>query len=91
MWHLFVVLVEDRDSLAAALRADGVATAVNYPRALPFLPCYRDLGHRPEDFPAATRLQAQGLSLPLFAEMTDEELDYVVERISARLATPRES
>ena len=91
VWHLFVVLVEDRDSLAAALRADGVATAVNYPRALPFLPCYRDLGHRPEDFPAATRLQAQGLSLPLFAEMTDEELDYVVERISARLATPRES
>ena len=85
VWHLFVVLVEDRRVLAEKLREDGVATSVNYPRALPFLPCYRRLGHRPEDFPVAARLQDHGLSIPLFAEITDAQVEYVADRIRHRL------
>ncbi len=42
VWHLFVVRSANRAALAAHLAARGIATSVNYPRALPFLPCYSD-------------------------------------------------
>jgi dTDP-4-amino-4,6-dideoxygalactose transaminase len=77
VWHLYVVLTEDRDGLAAHLRQRNIQTSINYPRALPFLPCYARLGHDPEDFPNAYALQNQCLALPVFPEITDDELSHV--------------
>jgi dTDP-4-amino-4,6-dideoxygalactose transaminase len=50
-----------------------VPTVVNYKRALPFLPAYSHLGHAPEEFPVAHRLQGRILSLPIFAEITETQ------------------
>ena len=83
VWHLFVVQCDNRDALAAQLKEAGIATSVNYPRALPFLPCYADRGHTPEDFPVAYRLSQQGLSLPLYPELTQEQIDHVVSTLQA--------
>jgi dTDP-4-amino-4,6-dideoxygalactose transaminase len=75
VWHLFVVHSDWRDELAAFLKARGIQTVINYPRALPFLPCYSRFGHEPGDFPVASALQGRGLSLPIFAEMSDAQIE----------------
>lgn len=82
VWHLFVVRHDERDALRAHLAADGIQTVLNYPVALPFLPAYAHLGHGPADFPVAHSNQQRILSLPIFAEMTDEEVDEVAESVT---------
>jgi dTDP-4-amino-4,6-dideoxygalactose transaminase len=83
VYHLYVIRTERRDELRKWLEERGVATVVNYPRALPFLNAYAHLGHKPEDFPIAFANQSRILSLPIFPEMTEEMVDYVVEQIRA--------
>ncbi len=81
VWHLYVLRSPARAELEAHLKSYGIGTARNYPNALPFLPCYARLQHRPEDFPVAYTLAEEGLSIPIFAEMTDEQLQQVVDVI----------
>lgn len=81
-WHLYVVRAKARDALAQYLKARGIATSVNYPRALPFLPCYSDLKHVHSEFPVAHQLAEEGLSLPIFAEMTDAQQNHVLWALS---------
>lgn len=81
VWHLFVVRHEARDALQRALGAAGIQTVVNYPVALPFLPAYARFGHQPADFPVAHRHQSRILSLPVFAEMTDDQIEEVAAAI----------
>jgi dTDP-4-amino-4,6-dideoxygalactose transaminase len=83
VWHVYAIQHEDRDGLAARLRDADIQTSVNYPRALPFLPCYARLQHRPEDFPAAHALARRGLALPLFAEMTAAQQQHVCAALVA--------
>lgn len=82
VWHLYVVQHERRDALAAHLRDAGVETVINYPVALPFLPAYRRLRHKPADFPNAHRNQSRILSLPLYPEMTGAQLSAVTKAIA---------
>ena len=58
-----------------------IQTVINYPVALPFLPAYTRFGHRPEDFPNAFRNQSRVLSLPIFPEMTAQQMAIVVGAI----------
>jgi dTDP-4-amino-4,6-dideoxygalactose transaminase len=81
VWHLYVIQHEERDALASYLTEHGIQTVVNYPVALPFLPAYQRFGHVPDDFPAAYKNQSRILSLPLFAEITDEQQERVAGAI----------
>lgn len=83
VWHLFVVQHEQRDALARHLSANNVQTVINYPVALPFLPAYRRYEHQPSDFPVAHRHQSRILSLPMFPEITSEQLNAVADAIRA--------
>jgi dTDP-4-amino-4,6-dideoxygalactose transaminase len=83
VYHIYAVRTARRDELRAHLAARGVQTQINYPVALPFLPAYRRLGHRPADFPHAHRDQGEVLSLPLFPEITPEQIDILVAEIRA--------
>ena len=83
VYHLYTIKHPRRDALAAHLGANGVQTAVNYPTALPFLAAYSRLDHRPEQFPNAYRQQSTILSLPMFAEITREQLDQVIALVQA--------
>jgi dTDP-4-amino-4,6-dideoxygalactose transaminase len=82
VYHLYVIRHDRRDALARHLSEAGVQTVINYPVALPFLPAYARFGHRPEEFPNAHYNQSRILSLPIFAEMSRVQLDWVVERIA---------
>ena len=86
VWHVYAIQHEDREGLATRLRDAGIQTSVNYPRALPFLPCYARLQHRPEEFPAAHALARRGLALPLFAEMTTAQQQHVCNTLVALTA-----
>lgn len=77
VYHLYVIRSERRDALREHLKARGIATVLNYPKALPFYPAYDYLGHKPDDFPNAHANQQRILSLPIFPEMTEEQQRHV--------------
>jgi dTDP-4-amino-4,6-dideoxygalactose transaminase len=81
VYHLYVVRHEQRDALASHLNAHGIQTAINYPVALPFLPCYARFDHSAADFPNAYRNQSRILSIPIFPEMNDAQIEAVVAGI----------
>ncbi|RXT36774.1 DegT/DnrJ/EryC1/StrS family aminotransferase [Bradyrhizobium betae] len=81
VYHLYTIKHKKRDALAAYLGENGVQTAINYPTALPLLPAYARLAHRPEQFPRAFEDQSKILSLPMFAEITREQQDEVIRLI----------
>jgi dTDP-4-amino-4,6-dideoxygalactose transaminase len=79
VYHLYVVRTARRDALKQYLANDGIATILNYPKALPFYPAYAYLQHRPEDFPNSFANQARILSLPIYPEMSDEMVHHVAD------------
>jgi len=81
VFHLYVVRHERRNELASFLAQRGIQTVINYPVALPFLPAYRRLGHRPADFPVAYHNQSRVLSLPMFPEISDDQMQAVASAI----------
>ncbi|EMI24761.1 DegT/DnrJ/EryC1/StrS family aminotransferase [Rhodopirellula europaea] len=83
VYHLYVIRTDRRDALRDHLRESGVSTVINYPIALPFLPAYERFGHQPEDFPNAFRNQSQILSLPVFPEMTGEQITRVTSAVKS--------
>ena len=88
VYHLYVIRTGKRDALKKHLADAGIATVLNYPKALPFYPAYDYLAHKPADFPVAYANQSRILSLPIFPEMTDDMLAYVVGRIRAFFGQP---
>lgn len=82
VYHLYVIMHEQRDALAAHLARRGIQTVINYPVALPFVPAYARFGHAPADFPVAHRAQSRILSLPIFAEMSRDQFEAVVAAVT---------
>jgi dTDP-4-amino-4,6-dideoxygalactose transaminase len=83
VYHLYTIRHPRRDRLAAHLIARGVQTSINYPTALPFLEAYRRLNASPEQFSNAHRDQGTILSLPMFAEITREQQNEVIDLVRA--------
>lgn len=84
-WHKFVLRVQDRDGLAAALKRDGIQTMVHYPKALSDLPVFAKYASG-TDTPQARAAAAAVLSLPIFAELEDDEASAVVRGIRKHFA-----
>jgi dTDP-4-amino-4,6-dideoxygalactose transaminase len=85
VYHLYVVRVPDnrREVLQEQLKGNGISTGIHYPIALPYLNAYRHLGHTEKDFPEAFRASREILSLPMFAEMTEDQIEAVARTIQA--------
>lgn len=83
VYHLYVIRVADgkRDELRNHLLEKGISCGVHYPVALPNLEAYAYLGHKPQDFPVASRYSDEILSLPMFPELSREQIEYVVHGI----------
>jgi dTDP-4-amino-4,6-dideoxygalactose transaminase len=82
VYHLFVVYVERRDAVRAALQARQVHTHVHYPRPLHLQPAFAALGLPPGSFPHAERACERVLSMPFFPEITDEQVRYAAEQLA---------
>jgi dTDP-3-amino-3,4,6-trideoxy-alpha-D-glucose transaminase len=82
VWHLFPVEVEGRDAVRAELAEAGVGTGVHYPTPIHRQPAYAHLGLGEGAFPEAERSAARVLSLPMFPELTDAQVDHVIEALT---------
>ncbi len=81
VWHLYVIQVDNRDGLLAALREQGIFAGIHYPTPIHLQPAYADLGHGRGAFPHAERQAAHVLSLPMYPEITAEQIDAVIEGV----------
>jgi dTDP-3-amino-3,4,6-trideoxy-alpha-D-glucose transaminase len=82
VYHLFVVYVERRDQVRAALEARGVHTAIHYPCPVHLQPAFLALGLGPGSCPHAERACERVLGMPFFPEMTDEQVRYAAEQLA---------
>jgi dTDP-4-amino-4,6-dideoxygalactose transaminase len=81
VWHCYVLEADDRDRLRDRLADAGVETGVHYPIPVHLQKAYAHLGHGRGDFPVAERFSERCLSLPIFPEMTAEEVETVAARL----------
>lgn len=81
VFHLYSVETGFRDRLAAYLKENGIACGVYYPLPLHLQPAYARLGYKRGDFPASERASERILSLPMYGDMPDEEVNYVCEML----------
>ena len=85
VYHQFAIRVSDRDAVRARMAERGVQTAVYYPLPLHLQPLYRELGYGTGDFPEAERAAREVLCLPMYPELSDEQVDEVVEAVKRSL------
>jgi dTDP-4-amino-4,6-dideoxygalactose transaminase len=83
VYHLYVVRLAQRDAWRARLTELGVQTGVHYPIPVHLQPAYRDLGYRAGDFPVCEAVAHEVLSLPMFAELTNEQIGLVADVLRA--------
>ncbi|HEV7844076.1 MAG TPA: DegT/DnrJ/EryC1/StrS family aminotransferase, partial [Pyrinomonadaceae bacterium] len=81
VYHLYVVRTEDRNALQSALNKAGVQTGIHYPVPIHLQPAYAFLGYERGSFPETERQAARVLSLPMFPELTDEQIKVVAESV----------
>ena len=77
-WHLYTVRHPRRDELKKFLDDHGIGNAVHYPVPLHLQKVYAPLGHKPGDFPVTEQASREVLSLPMFPELTDDQIQRVV-------------
>jgi dTDP-4-amino-4,6-dideoxygalactose transaminase len=79
VYHQFSVCHPNRDALVTHLNNCGVATGLFYPRPLHLQPVYEGLGYNDGCFPIAERTCKEIINLPIYAELEDEQVDYIIE------------
>jgi dTDP-4-amino-4,6-dideoxygalactose transaminase len=82
VYHLFVAYVEDRDRVRAALEERGVQTAIHYPKPIHLQEGVKHLGYEQGSLPQTERACRRVFSLPLFPEMTVEQVSYAASRLA---------
>jgi dTDP-4-amino-4,6-dideoxygalactose transaminase len=82
IYNQYVIRVPDRDRLRAYLAEQGVGTEIYYPVPLHMQKCFAYLGHKPEDCPESARAAGETLALPIYPELTEEQLQYVVDTVA---------
>jgi dTDP-4-amino-4,6-dideoxygalactose transaminase len=88
VWHLYVVRVENRDEVRAALDEERIASGLHYPVPLHLQPALAPLGHERGDFPASEEWARTLLSLPMFPELEDVEIERVAAVVSRAATAP---
>ena len=83
IFHVYELRAENRDQLIEYLNAHGIQTAIHYPVPLPFMHAYKYLNYSKSDFPVAAEYMNDILSLPMYPEITEEQIRYVVDTINA--------
>jgi dTDP-4-amino-4,6-dideoxygalactose transaminase len=81
VYHNFVIQLERRDALIEHLNARGVGTRIHYPIPIHLQECAAQLGYRKGDFPVAERHARTILSLPIYPELTQPEVEHVVQSV----------
>lgn len=81
IYHLYCIRAAERDELKKFLQAKGIATAIHYPLSVHLQEAYRYLGYKEGDFPNSELATRRILALPMYPEMKEEQINYIVENI----------
>lgn len=81
-YHLYVIRAENREELKAFLSTKGIQTAIHYPKILPNLKAYKALNNS-SNYPVAQKYESQILSLPMYPELSNPQIDYIAKIIKA--------
>jgi dTDP-4-amino-4,6-dideoxygalactose transaminase len=81
VYHLYVIRSQNRDALQAHLKERGVGTAIHYPTPVHLQPFLAKNGYIPGQFPIAEKICSEILSLPLYPELTEEQVEFVASEI----------
>jgi dTDP-4-amino-4,6-dideoxygalactose transaminase len=77
VYHLYVIEVDRRDDCLAFLRNRGIMAQIHYPSVIHRQPCYEEFGYGPGDFPVAETAAQRILSLPMYPELTQQQINVV--------------
>ena len=83
VYHQYTIRVSNRDRVQSALTKEGIVTTVYYPTPMHLQPVFANLGYQEGDLPRAEQAAKEVLSLPIYAELTSEQINRVVAAISA--------
>jgi len=83
IYNQYCIRTRRRDELRQWLADKGVSSEIYYPLSLHMQECFAYLGHQPQDFPEALRASQETLALPIFPELVESQLQYVVDTIAA--------
>ena len=83
VYHIYAIRVQERDRLIAFLGEKGVSCNIHYPVPIHLQKAYQFLGLKEGSFPVAEKCASQYVSLPMFPELTEEQITYVAEQIKA--------
>ncbi len=85
IYNQYCIRTARRDEMRSWLAERGVGTEIYYPLALHMQQCFAYLGHKPQDFPESLRATQETLALPIYPELEESQLQYVVDSIAALL------
>lgn len=91
VYHVYAARVDNRDARLQAMNDAGIGCAIHYPVPLHLQEAYRDLGYVKGDFPISEKCASQFLSLPMFPELTQDQVSLVAETLQAVLAKNKPS
>jgi len=83
VFHLFVIRVQNRDKLLQHLKNNGIGAGIHYPVPCHLQPAFKTQSSKPRELPITERIANEIISLPLYAELTNEQQQYVVDTIRA--------
>lgn len=91
IYHVYAIRTQDRDDLMSALAEQGISCGIHYPVPIHLQKAYNHLGHGTNSFPVAEKCADEFVSLPMFAELTSEQIEKVAKEIDCFLerSTPR--
>ncbi len=81
VFHIFAIKVKNRDKILSYLKEKQIFAGIHYPVPLHLQPAFKFLGYKKGDFPITEELFENELSLPISPELTDNEIEYVVESL----------
>lgn len=89
VYHIYAVRVKDRDAVLQRMGEHGIGCAIHYPIPLHLQDAYRFLGYQKGAFPVAERCAGEFLSLPMYPELSREQIEMTVEALKSCLEAPK--
>ena len=85
VYHVYAIRTQNRDAFMKALVEQGISCGIHYPVPLHLQEAYQDLGYKEGDFPITEKCANEFVSLPMYPELPEESIHYVVEKMKELL------